>query len=309
MLPYEPTRREFLKVGAALAAAGGLPGAYGELFAEGVERLSQGLPLVLWLQGQACSGCSVSLLNADTPKVFEAITRRVRLAFHPTISAAQGKHALEIIEKVQNGRQPFVLVVEGAIPVQMPEACRIGGRPFAEVLLPLLRRAQFIVGVGTCASYGGIPSAEGNDTGASSVQEFMQKAAVPAQGRLVNCPGCPCHPAEVLGILAHLAAKGYPEVKPEELTPTMYFSVCLHYQCPRLPQFNARLFAATFGDGDGCLYQLGCRGLDVNADCVGHGWNGDVNWCVQASAPCIGCNQPLFAKIRSYAFYNKGDSS
>ncbi len=309
MLPHEPTRREFLKVGAALAAAGGLPVAYGELFARGVERISQGLPLVLWLQGQACSGCSVSLLNADGPKIFEALTQHVRLAFHPTISAAQGRSALEIIEKVQTGKQPFVLVVEGAVPVQMPEACRIGGRVFAEVLLPLLRRAQFVLAAGTCASYGGIPSAEENDTGASSVQEFMQNTAVPVQGRLVNCPGCPCHPAELLGTLAHLAAKGYPEVKPEVLTPTMYSSICLHYQCPRLPQFNARLFAATFGDGDGCLYQLGCRGLDVTADCGNRRWNGGVNWCVQASAPCIGCNQPLFGKTRSYPFYNKGEAS
>lgn len=305
MLPNEPTRREFLTFGAALAAAGGLPGAYGEVFAAGFERLAHGSPLVLWLQGQACSGCSVSLLNADRPKIFEAITERVRLAFHPTISAAQGRSVLEILEKVQHGKEPFVLVVEGAIPVRMPEACRIGGRLFSEVLLPLLRRAQFIVGVGTCASYGGIPSADDNDTGASSVQEFMKKNAVPVTGRLVNCPACPCHPAEVLGTLAHLAAKGYPEVKPDVLTPAMYSSVCLHYQCLRLPQFNARVFAISFGDGDGCLYQLGCRGLDVTADCESRRWNGGVNSCLEASAPCIGCNQPLFGKTRSYAFYNK----
>jgi hydrogenase small subunit len=137
----------------------------------------------------------------------------------------------------------------------------------------------------------------------------MAGAGIPAKGRLVTCPGCPCHPAELLGTLTHLAGKGYPEVKPDTLTPTMYSSVCLHYSCPRLPQFNARLFAASFGDGDGCLYQLGCRGPDVYADCGLRRWNDEVNWCVQASAPCIGCNQPLFARIRSYGFYSKADGA
>ena len=108
------------------------------------------------------------------------------------------------------------------------------------------------------------------------------------------------------GTLAHLAAKGYPEVRPDSLTPTMFSTGCLHYQCPRLPQFNARIFATQFGETDNCLYQLGCRGLDVYADCAQRRWNGRVNWCIDASAPCIGCNQPTFAKIRSYAFYNKG---
>jgi hydrogenase small subunit len=305
MLSQEPNRREFLKLGAALAAAGGLSGNYAALFAQGAERLTQGVPLVLWLQGQTCGGCSVSLLNADSPKIFEAITRHFRLAFHPTLSAAQGRLAFELIEKIGRGTEPFVLVVEGAIPAQVPEACRIGGHVFAEILLPLLRRAQCVVAAGTCASYGGIPSAEGGVTGAKSLAEFMAGAGVPVRGRLVNCPGCPCHSAELLGTLTYLAAKGFPEVRPDVLTPTMFSTICLHYQCPRLPQFNARLFAMSFGDGDGCMYQLGCRGLDVYADCERHRWNGEVNTCLQASAPCIGCNQPSFGKIRDYPFYNK----
>ncbi len=308
-MAQEPNRREFLKFGAALAGAGGLSSAYASVFALGAERLAEGLPLVAWLQGQACSGCSVSLLNADPPGIWEAITRQFCLAFHPTVSFAQGRQAIEIIEKVRQGPRPFILVLEGAIPVEMPQACLIGGRRLSDVVIPLLRRAQFVVGAGTCASYGGIPSAEGNVTGAKSVAEFAAGEKIAMQGRLVNCPSCPCHPAELLGTLAHLAGKGYPEVKPDTFVPTMYSSVCLHYSCPRLPQFNARQFAMSFGDGDGCLYQLGCRGHDVYADCERHRWNGEVNSCIQASAPCIGCNQPTFAKARSYPFYNKGDAT
>jgi hydrogenase small subunit len=297
-----------LRFGAALAGASGLPHRYAAIFAEGAERLAQGVPLVLWLQAQACSGCSISLLNAGGAGIFEAITRQFRLAFHPTISSVQGTQALELINQVQQGPQPFILVLEGAIPVQMPEACRIGGRLLAEILVPLLRRAQFVVGAGTCASYGGIPSAEGNPTGAKSVLEFAAGERILVTGRLVNCPACPCHPAELLGTLAHLAGKGYPEVKPDTLVPIMFSTVCLHYSCLRLPQFNARLFAASFGDGEGCLYQLGCRGHDVYADCERRHGNGEVNSCIRASAPCIGCNQPLFGRVRSCPFYNKGET-
>jgi len=296
------SRREFLKLGAALAAGIGLSGDIAEVFAEGLHRLSRGLPRVLWLQGQACGGCSVSLLNADKPAIVEAITRHLCLAFHPILSSAQGKLAMEVIEGVQNGSEPFVLVLEGAIPAGMPEACRIAGRPFAEVVLPALRAAKYVVAAGTCASFGGIPAADGSPTGATGVRAFMEARAVSVKDRLVNCPGCPGHPDELLGALAYLAADGYPEVSPA-LVPTMFSTSCVHFECPRQSQFNAQIFAIHFGDGDGCLYQLGCRGLDVNADCQRRGWNGGVNWCIAASAPCLGCNQPHFGKSRSLPFY------
>jgi len=301
------SRREFLKFGAALAAGVGLAGDMVEVFAEGLQRLAQGLPRVLWLQGQACGGCSASLLNADKPAILEVLTQRLSLAFHPTLSAAQGRLALEVIEGVQRAGEPFLMVLEGAIPAGMPEACRMAGRPFAEVLLPALRGAQYVVAAGTCASFGGIPAAEGSPTGATSIREFMEARAVPVKDRLVNCPACPCHPDELLGTLAHLAAKGYPEVK-STLTPTMFATNCLHFECPFLPQFNARIFATRFGDADACLYSLGCRGLDVYADCQRRRWNGGVNWCLAAAAPCLGCNQPHFGKSRSLPFYPREGS-
>ncbi len=300
------TRRKFLQIGAALAAGAGLPGAYVHVFAEGVERLVDGRLRVLWLQGLACSGCSISLLNAENPPILQAILERLALAFHPTLSAAQGRLAVKAIERVGRGPEPFVLVIEGAVPLERPEACRLAGRPFAEVLRGLVARAECILAAGTCASYGGVPSAEGNPTGAAGVRDFMEKAGLPFKGRLVHCPGCPCHPNDLLATLAHLAAKGYPEVRPATLTPTFFSASCVHDECLRASAFTMRMFAMRFGDGDGCLYQLGCRGHDVIADCARRRWNGGVNWCIQASAPCIGCNRAEFAKSRDVGFYNLG---
>jgi hydrogenase small subunit len=300
------SRRDFLRIGGALAAAAGLPAEYVAVFAQGMRRLSQGLPRVLWMQGQACAGCSVSLLNAEDPTILYAVTEHLSLVFHPTLSAAQGRLAMQVIEQVQRGEEPFILVVEGAIPVGMPEACRIGGRTFADVLAPLLRRARFVLAAGTCASFGGIPSADGNPTGAGSVRAFMEKSAVAVEDRLVCCPGCPAHPDEMLGTLAHLAAEGYPQVRASSLVPVMYSEACLHDTCPRFSQYAARVFALHLGDAEGCLYSLGCQGLDVYADCQRRQSNGKVNWCIQAAAPCIGCRLPLFGKSRSLPFYRIG---
>jgi len=51
------TRREMLKIGTGLAASLGVSLRHAKLFAEGLARLSGGLPRLLWLQGQACAGC------------------------------------------------------------------------------------------------------------------------------------------------------------------------------------------------------------------------------------------------------------
>lgn len=303
MAPHNLSRRDFLKIGATLAA--GLAGTSAESLAQGLQRLARGTPRVLWLQGLSCAGCTISWLNAENPTILQTITERLCLAFHPTLSAADGRLALRVIDKVCADSEPFILVVEGAVPSRVPEACQFGGRPLAEVLLPLVRRAQFVVAAGTCASFGGIPAAEGNTTGAASVGDYMAKSAVATKDRLLNCPGCPLHPDELLGILALLASKGYPQVK-STLVPTMMSESNIHNECPRFSQYSQRVFAISFGDGDACLYGLGCQGLDVFAECHRHQWNGKVSWCIDASAPCIGCKLPQFGRRRSLPFYRVG---
>ena len=120
--------------------------------------------------------------------------------------------------------------------------------------------------VGTCAAFGGIPAAEGNQTGAVGLKEFMEQKGITFQNRLLNCPSCPVHPESVWGTLAYVVAKGYPEVNPKLLTPNMFYAHSVHDKCPRFHYWEKEHFAKHFGE-EGCLFKLGCLGPLSHTNC------------------------------------------
>jgi hydrogenase small subunit len=301
----EFSRREILQLGAWLAAGAGLSQGHQAVLASGLEKLISGQAKVLWLQGMSCSGCSVSFLNAEQPSALEILTEVISLVYHPTLSAAQGEVAQDVVQRLTE-QGNYILVLEGTIPLGMPEACMVGGKPFGELLPPIIRNADCVVAAGTCSAFGGIPAAEGNLTAAVSVGEFMKHLGISVEGRLINCPGCPVHPESLLGTLAYVLAKGLPELDPVLLTPKMFYGKSVHDECPRFHYWEKGEFAKHFGD-EGCLFELGCLGPLSHSNCPGRQWNGGVNWCVRASAPCIGCTSASFALKRDFPFYRKGE--
>lgn len=299
------SRRDLLRLGAGLASGLGLLDSQARVLAAGLDEILTGRTKVLWLQGMSCTGCSVSFLNADEPGPLEVLTELVSLVYHQTVSAAQGTDAVHVVDTlVKEGG--YVLVVEGAVPVGMPEACTIGGKPFTTILASALRNAKAVVAAGTCAAFGGIPAAEGNLTQAAGVRAFMEKEGIPVKERLVNCAGCPMHPQALLSTIAYVAAKGYPPVHPELLTPDMVYKHSVHDECPRFHYWEKREFAEKFGD-EGCLFNLGCLGPLSHGDCPRRQWNGGINWCVRAGAPCTACTSESFARRRDFPFYRFGE--
>jgi hydrogenase small subunit len=78
---------------------------------------------LIWLQGQACTGCTVSFLNATHPSVLDLLTgfipqaTGIILDYHATIMAPWGDVAIDALRSAEKGELgPFVLVVEGAVP-------------------------------------------------------------------------------------------------------------------------------------------------------------------------------------------------
>jgi hydrogenase small subunit len=299
------SRRDFLKLGAFLAASASLPKSMAQVFAAGLEKLANGTS-VIWLQGQSCSGDSISLLNSIDPEPADLLTRYINLAIHQNVGAAQGHVFMETLDKaVQSG--DYILAIEGSIPMGMPKACVIGGKPFETILLEMIPKAKAVVAMGTCATFGGIPAAEGNPTGSGSVLEFMQKHDLAWEKKLVNCTSCPVHPDATVGTLAYIAARGYPDVDPVLLTPTMFYSHSTHDNCPRYHYYERKIFAKHFGESEGCLFQLGCLGPLTKTECPNRQWNSSVNWCIRSAAPCIGCSSPHFAKKKDFPFYRIGE--
>ena len=299
------TRRDFLRMGAFLATSLGLGGEQAGVFADGLKKVAGGQKRVIWLQGQSCTGCSVSFLNCENPGPVEILTQIVSLVYHSNLSAAQGSQVGRLFDTVARAGD-YLLVLEGSIPMDMPEACMLGGKPLAEQLTPLIEGASAVIAAGTCSSFGGLPAAEGNPTAAAGLGQFMEHKGIERKGRLVNCPGCPVHPQSLLGTVAHVAARGYPTVDTQLLTPELFYKRSVHDECPKFHYWAKHEFAEEFGD-EGCLFKLGCLGPLSHTSCPQRQWNGGVNWCIRAGAPCTGCTSETFGKKRDFPFYRKGE--
>lgn len=297
------TRRQFLEYSAKTAVMLGLGVSAAPGVSEALERLYSDTPPVLWLQGQSCSGCSVSFLNTDAPGPASVLIQYLSLRFHATLSTATGDVGMNVVHKtIENGG--FFLVVEGSMPVGMPEACRMGHEPITELVAAAARKAEAVVSVGACAAYGGIPAAERNPTGAKGVPEFLEKETISTP--VIRVPGCPAHPDWTVGTLVHLLSFGMPELD-AELRPKQFYSRLIHDQCPRFPDYERENFARKFSDS-GCLFKLGCVGTNTHADCTIRYWNTRTNSCIPSGAPCIGCASGSFASRASFPFYRKTET-
>lgn len=295
------SRRDFLKLATFLTGSMGLSTGLTPHLAHALEKLSLGKTPVLWLQAQACSGCSVSFLNSDEPGPAELLTQYIHLLYNATISAATGDLVIELCNGAIE-RGGYFLVVEGALPAGMPEACLMGHQPMTTLIARAARQAKAIITVGSCASWGGVPAAENNPTGAVSAPDYLRSQGI-TDKPLIRLPGCPVHPDWIVGTLAHILGFGVPEL--DDLSrPKMFFGRTVHDQCPRFSDFERERFALRFGD-PGCLFKLGCAGPRTHADCPERLWNSGTNFCIQASAPCTGCAAPDFMRLASFPLYGK----
>ena len=290
----EVSRRDFLKCVAASGAAIYLSG----VPVEQVERAlaASNSPAVIWLHGAACTGCSVSLLNAVNPTIDSVLLDTISLKYHPTVMAAAGDAAVQSARSTQAAGS-YILVVEGAIPTAgNGKYCYVwdeGGSPItmAQAVTSLAANAKAVVAVGTCAAFGGVPAAN-PATGVMSVGAFLKRP-------VINLPGCPSHPAWMIGALALLIAGKTPALDQYSRPTAFYRPVVIHERCPR----REREEASRFGQDGYCLEELGCKGPHTHADCDLRKWNGGQNWCIGANGLCIGCTEPDFP---AFPFHRSG---
>jgi hydrogenase small subunit len=277
---------------------------------------------VFWFAGMSCDGCSVSVTGATTPSVEGLLLGthpglpRVVL-HHPVLTHESGSHYVEAAVRAVYGEldAPYVIVLEGSITDETI-AMETGGHwagngeaPWGpdgghrtvtadEFIARMAPGAAASIAIGTCATWGGIPSAHGNPTGAMSMMDFLGKDYRSAFGLpVVNVPGCPPvgdnFTETVAAILYFLQGFGPLPEFDDIGRPAWLFGETVHRHCVRGAYYEEGDFAQEFGDKE-CLVEIGCWGPVVNCNITSRGMIEHVGGCMNAGAPCVGCTMPGF---------------
>jgi len=296
----------------AQVAVAGLPTRFGPL-----EKVH-----AFWFAGMSCDGCSVAVTGATNPSVESLMLGahpgipRV-LLHHTVINMESGPYYLRPAEQAIEGTldAPYVVILEGSIADETIAHAQggywsaVGEEPWGangelrsvsstEWIARLAPNAAAMIAIGTCATWGGIPSAVGNPTGAMSLMDFLGKDYRSVLGvPVVNVPGCPPvgdnFTETVAAVLYFLQGFG-PLPEFDELgRPAWLFGETVHRRCVRGAYYEEGTFAHEFGDPE-CLVEIGCWGPVVNCNITARGAIKGLGGCMNAGGACIGCTMPGF---------------
>ncbi len=264
---------------------------------------------LLWLQSGGCGGCSMSLLNAESPDLCTALELAgIELLWHPSLSERSAGEFVALLEEIVEGERHLdILCLEGSV-MRGPEGSGRfhmlagTGRPMVEWIAELCARARYTVAVGSCAAFGGITAAgvnpgeacglqyQGHRPGALLAGDWRSPGGLP----VINIAGCPTHPGwitETLGLLAQgeLGRDALDEFQ----RPRSYTDHLVHHGCPRNEYYEFKASAEAPAELGCMMEHLGCLGTQARADCNIRPWNGDGS-CLKGGYACINCTAPEF---------------
>ena len=287
------SRREFMAFCGVMASALALPKSVGATIAAAIQKTQK--PVLVWLEFQDCAGNTESFLRAGRPTVAEVVLDVLSVDYHETIMAAAGRQAEENLAKaVKDHKGKYIAVVEGSIPTGLDGAyCTIAGRSALDIAREVCGDALATIAIGTCATFGGLPAAAPNPTGALGVAD-----AVPGVPNLINLSACPANVENLTALIVYyLTFKRLPPTDSYH-RPLFAYGKSIHDNCERRAHYDAGQYVEAWGD-DGhrtgyCLYKMGCKGPVTFQNCPNVRWNGGTNWPIGCGHPCIGCSEPDF---------------
>lgn len=268
-----------------------LPPEFDQLIHRGVQQLNK-LP-VIWLELADCSGNSEAFIKSVNPTIDELILKFISLDYHELLMAASGPHSENRLDQLIAEEQgEYILIVEGAVPLGMGgNFLRIGpkGETGEALLKRVAKNAAAIFAVGSCALDGGVVAAAPNPTGAVGVAEAL------GRNDIINLPGCPVNPINVVGTLLHyLMFAEMPELG-DNNKPLWAYAPRVHDNCERRGHYDAGEFVKAWGDEGAkkgwCLYEMGCKGPYADMNCAQMKFNEGTSWPVQVGHGCIACGK------------------
>src|SRR5271169_1238007 len=289
------SRRSFLRLCSVLVATApaGMALAKAGTVAQVAAKIGKARrPSVIWLHFQDCTGCTETLLRTSAPDAAALILDIISLDYHETLMAASGAQAEAALRQAMDENAgKYILVVEGAIPTRDDGVyMQLGGRPAVQVVKEAASKAAAVIAIGSCASWGGIPSSDPNPTGAVGVDTVISGKPI------VNLPGCPPNPYNLLAVVLEYVTMGRLPELDQYGRPRFAYDRVIHENCPRRAHFDAGRYAYAFGDEGHrkgwCLYKLGCKGPITHAACSTRHFNEPPGvWPIGIGAPCLGCTE------------------
>ena len=302
------SRRSFMKLCGAIAAAAGLSAAAAPRVAmaldnEFIGKTEGSLYPVLWIEGASCTGCTESFAQIETPDAGKVVLELISLNYSDVLSAGAG-WSLEDAKHATIEAGNYIVVYEGGITQGFnSNTLRVAMETGEEILVHAAENATAVVALGSCAVNGGWMAAYPNAANATGVQDILKKHNIATP--VVNIPGCPANPEWLMSILtqvvlmAGVSADGGAQATFDYLDlnaegkPQGIFGQTIHDNCERRGHFENGEFVYEFGSKEEalgyCLYPLGCKGPQTKANCGVTLWNNRRSWCIQAGSPCLGC--------------------
>lgn len=265
---------------------------------------------LLWIQTGACSGDTMSLLCAEKPDIVEFFNHyNINLLWHPSLSTQSTEELQMIIEEIKKDHKKLhVLCIEGSIlhgPDNTGMFDSFAGRAKKDVVMELCSKSNFVIAVGTCAAFGGIPACGPNPTDATGLQwtKDEEGGLLPREwksaGRMpvINIPGCPAHPSTVLQSLGAIL-EGVTLTLDHLNRPAAFFETMVHQGCTRNEYHEFDVEETAFGS-PACLYfNLGCQGPFTASNCNTVLWNSRSSK-PRSGVPCFGCTNPKFPREKN----------
>jgi uptake hydrogenase small subunit len=245
-------------------------------------------PTIVWFQAITCNGNTHSLLSANSSR-FELFLNSFDFIYHPSLTIDKS------LEDILNQKEEIdFLLIEGSISSDK-DFFTISDDSTFNHLNKLASKSNYIIAVGSCASYGGVHAKFRQNEDICSINDAINKNILEnIKHKIVNLTGCPVHPEWILQTLFTL--KTFGEIALDELgRPKELYSTLAHHGCTRNEYFEWKV-EGDFGQKEGCLfYDQGCRGPMTHSSCNKILWN-DISSKTRVGMPCIGCTEIDFPR-------------